>query len=249
MPLGEPFKLVLNTRVRPTFNPGTALIMDWTRRFARKEATKQTWDQYLLPALSDVADAIQQEAPGRLLQATGLLSIPAATALGFAFMAPRRLNIAWEQFTPGRAPQIWSINKAPENSGFETTVTAGQPNADELAVLVSVNADASHALSRSKSSLPSFRAYLHVKHGTKVGSVEISSPRQATHLAHLVADAIRKAREDYRIVGRVHLFLAIPVGLAMLIGQLLNTLGQVQTYEHIPEGATGYYSPAALLSP
>ncbi|GAI53012.1 unnamed protein product, partial [marine sediment metagenome] len=30
-------------------------------------------------------------------------------------------------------------------------------------------------------------------------------------------------------------------------GQLLNTLDQLQTYEHIPEGATGYYSPATLL--
>jgi hypothetical protein len=43
--------------------------------------------------------------------------------------------------------------------------------------------------------------------------------------------------------------MAVPVGLAMLIGQLLNTFGRVQTYEHIPTDAVGIYRPAALLLP
>jgi len=247
LPPGEPFKLVLNTRVRPAFNSGLAIIIDWTHRLTKREAAKQTWNQYLLPALSDVADVIQQQAPKRSIQASGLLSIPAATTLGFTFMAPRGVNIAWEQFTPGRDPQKWSISETPEESGFKTDVIAGQASADDLAVMVSVNADVSNAVSRSKASLPSFRVFVHVKHPAKTGSVEISSPGQAIQLANMVVDTARQAREGYRITGRVHLFMAVPVGLAMLIGQLLNTLGQVQTYEHIQEGAIGYYSLAALL--
>lgn len=249
VPPGEPFKLVLNTRACPSFNPGIALTIDWTHRFNEREATRQTWERYILPALSDVANTVQRKAPGRMLLASGLLSIPAAVSLGFVFMAPRKLEIAWEQSTTGRSPQIWTVNESTEDSGFEKTAIAGQLRADDLAILVSVNADASHALSRSKASLPSFRVFVHIKHKTRKGSVEINSPGQASHLARLVADSAREAREDYQVTGNVHLFLATPVGLAMLIGQLLNTLGQVQTYEHIPEGATGYYSPAALLSP
>lgn len=243
---GEPLKIVLNTR-RPMLDSGAALTLNWIHRFTGREGAKQTWDQYLLPALNDVADIIQQKSPGHTLLATGLLSIPAAIALGFVFMAPRRLNIAWEQYIPNGNTQIWAINKDPEDSGFEATVTANIITADDLAVLVSINADVGHAVRSSQSSLPPFRAYLHIKHRSKAGAIEITSPGQAVHLAHLVADAIRKTREDYRISGRIHLFLAVPVGLAVLIGQLLNTLGQLQTYEHIPEGATGYYSPAALL--
>ena len=34
---------------------------------------------------------------------------------------------------------------------------------------------------------------------------------------------------------------AVPAGLAMLIGQLLNTLGPVQTYEHISTEGVGVY--------
>lgn len=114
LPPEEPFKLVLNTRVCPNFNPGIALTIDWTHRFNGREATRQTWEQYILPALSDVADTVQRKASGRVLLASGLSSIPAAVALGFVFMAPRKLEIAWEQFTPGRAPQIWSIDKPTE---------------------------------------------------------------------------------------------------------------------------------------
>ena len=33
----------------------------------------------------------------------------------------------------------------------------------------------------------------------------------------------------------------------MLIGQLSNALGPVQTYEHIQTDATGMYEPAAVL--
>ncbi len=247
LPPYEPFKLMLNTRVPPAFNPGFALIIDWTHRFTKREAAQQTWNQYLLPALNNIADIIQQQAPTRSIQATGLLSIPAAIALGFTFMAPRRVNIEWEQFTPGRDPQKWSISETTEESGFKTEVIAGQASADDLAVMVSVNTDVSNAVSRSKASLPTFRAFVHVKHFDARGSIDISSPGQATHLARMVVDTARQTREDYRITGRVHLFMAVPVGLAMLIGQLLNTLGQVQTYEHIQNGAIGFYSPAALL--
>jgi hypothetical protein len=40
-----------------------------------------------------------------------------------------------------------------------------------------------------------------------------------------------------------------PDGLAMLIGQLLNTFGSVQTYEHVTVDGSGQYHPAALLRP
>jgi hypothetical protein len=43
--------------------------------------------------------------------------------------------------------------------------------------------------------------------------------------------------------------MAAPAGLAVLIGQLLNTFGSVQTYEHVTIDGSGQYKPAALLRP
>jgi CBASS immunity sensor of nucleotide second messenger signals len=50
-------------------------------------------------------------------------------------------------------------------------------------------------------------------------------------------------------MGTVHLFMAVPAGLAMLTGQLLNTFGSVQTYEHVTVDGSGRYKAAALLRP
>jgi hypothetical protein len=52
---------------------------------------------------------------------------------------------------------------------------------------------------------------------------------------------MRTARREYGNIGTVHLFMAAPAGLAMLIGQLLNTFGAVQTYEHVTVDGSGQY--------
>jgi hypothetical protein len=62
-------------------------------------------------------------------------------------------------------------------------------------------------------------------------------------------EALRAARDGFQPRGTLHLFLAVPAGLAMMIGQMLNTFGLVQTYEHIGTDAVGSYQPAAGLQP
>ena len=92
-----------------------------------------------------------------------------------------------------------------------------------------------------------FDAYVHINRTDSPLGVVLNAPGQATDLARKTVTAVRKIRTEYRITGRIHLFAAVPAGLAMLVGQLLNTLGPVQTYEHIPTDATGKYMAAALL--
>ena len=247
LPAKNKLDLVLNTRSR--FNPGrrSALLLDWTHRFDGRLATSSTWSDFLLPALSEVSGQLQQSAPGRAILASGLLSIPAATALGYYFMVPRRMDISWEQHTPGGSTQLWSLRAEREDSGFQATCRAGDVGGDDLAVLVSVNADVSQAVADSREWVPSFRAYVHVKHTSGASNLELPSAGHVVDVARRTINAAREARDQYRVRGKVHLFMAVPVGLAMMIGQLLNTLGQVQTYEHVPEGATGRYAQAALL--
>jgi hypothetical protein len=42
---------------------------------------------------------------------------------------------------------------------------------------------------------------------------------------------MRRARETHSAYGQIHLFVATPAGIAFMAGQLLNTFGEVQTYE------------------
>ncbi len=248
LPPDQPIELMIFTRDAAPAASRVPIILEWHHRFVGREATLSDWSEHLLPALSSLSSLCLKVVPTRRIVASGLPSIPAATALGQAFLAPRKQALAWRQHTTGRPDQIWSVDVPSEDSEYEVQVIAGDATARDLAVLVSVNADVQQAISASRDSLPKFRAYVHVKRKASPARSVIETPGQAAHLARLVIDKTREVRKDFQTKGMVHLFMAVPVGLAMMIGQLLNTLGQVQTYEHIQSGAVGVYRPAALLS-
>jgi len=248
LPKEKSLRIVLNTRGSPSFELGTALIIDWSHRFQGREAQSEVWDEYLLPSLDTIIKTIQELAPGRSIEAKGLLSIPAAVALGYACLAPRQLRISWQQFTVGSGYQLWNIDSGQESAEFIVEKKDGKVDGEDLAVLVSVNADVESALATTRSELPLFRGFVHIRH-PREASYLMKNPSQAAHVAKIVAEEIRKARTEFHLRGRIHLFMAVPAGLAMMIGQLLNTVGPVQTYEHIPTDPTGRYHPAALLVP
>lgn len=244
-----PLRLTIHTRAKPAFQSGIALMLDWSKRFNGRETDAGTWHGVLLPALREVATHIRTLGGGRPVVASGLTAIPAATALGVAFLALTAQKIAWSQYTSGRPEQLWSLEAAREDAGFVYKTTERDIAAQDLAVLVSVTEDVEPAFAQTpKETLPSFRAITRVSHKEHL-RFDVKAPGQATDIANVVLEAIRNARQNHRPLGTVHLFMAVPVGLAMLIGQLLNTFGRVQTYEHISTDAVGIYRQAALLFP
>lgn len=243
-----PHRITLHTRARPAFQPGTALMLDWSGRFSGRETEPATWERILLPALHEVANALRLHGGGRRIVASGLPSIPAATALGVAFLAQSGQSISWSQYTPGRPEQVWAIDAGRESAGFTHKTTERDVSGRDLAVLVSVAEDVEPAFSQTAKDLPAFRAVTRIFH-PEHRRFDITSPSLAADIAATVIEAIRAAREIYRPMGTIHLFMAVPVGLAMLIGQGLNTFGHVQTYEHIPTDGVGCYHPAARLLP
>jgi hypothetical protein len=66
----------------------------------------------------------------------------------------------------------------------------------------------------------------------------------------MAIEALRDAGSTFQLKpdATVHLFLAVPAGVAFMLGQLLNTWGSVQTYEHTAGNAQPY-QPAAHFNP
>lgn len=250
LPDDEPLRIELYTRTPSPFQLGTALWLDWSERFDGRLAKSGAWEEHLLSALKDVVDAVQLQAqpPRRGVEVSGPAAIPAALALGYEFMETRGIRIAWRQPTKGREDQLWNLDMAHEPSGFKTETISGELGGQHLAVLVSVAADADAAFAASRRDLEPFRAIVRVFKPGKEKHI-LSGSGQARDIAEIVIAAIRDARLKYRPTGFVHLFAAVPVGLAMMIGQKLNTLGPVQTYEHLQTDVVGRYHPAVLLNP
>ena len=249
---GDSLRIVVTTRVPQPKAPGPALAVDLSHRFTGRVAAADTWANTILPSLRSVVRAIQSRAPNRHVELSGLFAIPAAVTLGTAFLSLGGVRTSWiqRQQSFGKSSDPWSLYRDRETSGFRAETHARTSGATDIAVLVSVAADVVADFNATTAAMPPLRAVVSIARPPNPANAArtVLSAGQALDVAHLTIDALRAARTTYQIRGTVHLFLAVPVGLALMIGQLLNTFGPVQTYEHVP-GETIPYQRAALLTP
>ncbi|MDP9475219.1 MAG: SAVED domain-containing protein [Actinomycetota bacterium] len=248
LPPGEPLQLRIHTRGKAPFVPGVALNLDWAGRFEGRLAGPEAWDDRLLPAVRTVAATVRELASERPIEAEGLCSLPAAMALGAAFLAPSGPELRWRQRKPGREDQEWSLSVAKQDSGIETDLVENDASSEDVAVLISINRDVEEAVKESADQVPNFRGYVLVR-GPNGEDVDLETPQQAVDAAYRTVEAIKRANRKWRGIRRLHLFMAAPAGFAVMFGQLVNGLGPVQTYEHLPQDAIGVYRRAALLHP
>jgi hypothetical protein len=244
-----PLRIGLNTRKKPPFESGMALAVDWTNRFSGRIVNAPgLWEQRLVPSLETIAQVVEQHAPGRRVLAEGLCALPAAVALGTVFLATRGLPIAWRQISPNGPPQLWALDVHPEPSGFEPQILENNPAGDDLILLVSVTSSVEAGFAATRPQLHKIRGLVTV---AKPGIYphDLETPGQARDVVRVVVEGLRRARQVLQPRGVLHVFMAVPAGLAMMIGQMLNTFGPVQTYEHVATDSVGTYQAAALLTP
>jgi hypothetical protein len=248
LPPGEPMRLGFFVRRAAPFELGTALAIDWSERFQGKEASAEEWSTTLLPAMRRVANAIRQHSPGRPVCAFGLPTLPAAIALGCAFIATGGTRLEWLQRTPRGVEELWGLHIERRNAQFKTRMISSLPSARDVALLVSVSDDVEPLFAECCKGLAPLRAIVQV---SPPGNFPYSIPEagHAADIAETVQRALREARREYGAIGTVHLFAAVPAGLAVMIGQQLNTFGHVQTYEHVPIDGSGCYREGPLLLP
>jgi hypothetical protein len=246
LPEGQPFGLSLTTRHKPAFETGRALAIDWSHRFSFRSGHDGAWEA-LLPSLVTIRETLRGCAPGRALKASGSATLSAGLALGRTFLSlDRAFSLTWRQEAPDRPDQLWSLAAPREAAPVEITTVPIRPDGDALAVLLSLTANVGPTFSNSKRDLPLLRAAIEV--GRPVDpfqAVVIETPGQAVDIVERTVEAVRRAREDFQ-TRTLHLFGAIPLGLAVLLGQRLNTLGPVQTYEH--DEKANRYREEVLLS-
>ncbi len=249
LPAGQPLRILFNAHAEANegFVPGFAVQINWSRHFAHRFAPPAVWEGRLLPALDMVARAARAAAPRRPVLGEGRATLTACLALGRAFREVGDIPFGWVQKPSGAT---WRLSEGSTDSGFCVEALRDQRlGARDLGIFVSVTGDVEPAV-RATPELPPFRAVVSVRPGDGSVRRDLGTAGEAAHLARLVADAVRTARHELKVIERTHLFLAGPNGLAVLLGQQLNALGPVQTYEHLqtPQDGVGRYVAAALLT-
>jgi SMODS-associated and fused to various effectors sensor domain len=241
----EPLKIGFFTQVRPPARWDLDLAIDWFGYFTRKLASAEVWQERLFPALRSIAESIRHHAPGREIVVEGFSSISAAFCFGTAFQLPGGMKISWVQNMPFSGTQLWCARDEPKDCGFTVTTKPADVRGCDLAVLVSVASDVHGAFAATRSRLPAFRAIVDVSN-PNAPSTRLDG-EEAADLAIRIVQEIRTARQRYAPLNRIHFFMAVPTGLAAILGQLTNTLGPLAIYEHMSADTIGEYSSAVIL--
>ena len=245
MPAEAPLAVGLWVRREPPQDDHPGLQLDWHETFSGRTATTGAWDTVLLPALRSVHREIGRTSAGRRIVVHGHPTLAAAFALGRACPAVSGLSLAWVQTGLDGSRCLWSLSEPRQASGFIARSQGVNPAGGGLAVLVSVMHDASLAFGAT-AALPPMRATVEVDPVSDDRRGRLT-PGGAVDLANEIAEAVRTARSTFQGIRTIHLFLACPVGLAVMLGQLLNAVGPITIYEHIDDDAIGQYRPEVQI--
>ena len=249
--VSDSFRLGIFTRQKPPVSSGFHLALDWQGRFDGRCATATTWERFLLPALRTVAEAVPRLHPSRPVVASGQACLPALVALGAAFLEPRDVHLIWQQHMRDiGGTQNWSLREPPEDSLLDVDVVPQATGAEDIGICISFRNSVHHAVKRGQDAgeIPQFRALVDASIPGG-GSTVLDTPGQAREAISKVTEAIHMAQRDFPDPGKLHLFMDAPAGFAVMLGQKLNGVGPVQTYEHEPTDGVGQYVRAALLRP
>lgn len=243
LPSDHPIECSLDTYEAPAHTPDPSIKIDWSSHFEHEQPSQSVWNQRLLPSLDDVIDRINQEAPGRPLRFRGRAHLPATFSLGRYLSVTRGIRTKWMQPGLSGNPEAWTFENAEKESGLGSELTQHTVSASDLAVLISITDSVQPEVANTKSKLPEFNSILELN--PEDGPGVRLNPGEAIDAAKVIRDRIRETLNERPNITKIHLFMAVPTGLAFLLGQQTNTLLPIQTYTLSEEDRE--YQRAVLL--
>lgn len=216
-------------------------VINWREHFdreTRRIPPVETWMQVLQPELAEIQRRFHDSGTNRHVIVKGQAPLSVGLAIGSAFSAVKGYRLTIEQ-----RDIPWESDAAP--SGARVVAPAGLERLDEGGQGLCVELDGVRVVRRKveeykQASGARFAARLTLK-------LEKELERWTAADAVAVAESVRrhlvKAYDEHDF-GEMHLFFAVPLGAAVLLGHRLNSIGVVQAYE---DQFVGGYAPSCRL--
>jgi len=235
-----PYQVGLFSRRSPS-SDGFALSYDYTPYFDARRAPMEAY-ALIQKALYDSASRLAATASDIKLIAQGNASLPLGVLFG-AVHSRFVFDLTWMQHLRGSSPEPWSLSSGRSDISIVQTTTKGQPSSEDLVLAVSVSADVQTAVAeyiRHAHLAP--RATLSV--GLESGSPGAGVPLSAADglsIAQTSINGVRALKDELGLKrANLHIFLSGPLGLAVLVGQNLNTFSECHLYEHVADATPSY---------
>ena len=237
----ERYPLPIGFSSKQTPPSDVSLDIDFTSFFENGLPYEEEWNTDFPRALDRVKSTLLARSLTRLrLRAFAHLSL--GLLFGFVFRERTGFCLEIEQTTRGTGMTIWTTPGEALSHELSMSEYPAQLDSQNLCVKINLVAsdDASVATYADKSGLD-YRVLLDV---TPPQYPHFISSGHAIGIARDLADRIKGIHGRYG-TNSVHLFAAVPFGLAILIGYNLNACGSIQCYEF--DNASREYHPSCLL--
>ena len=218
------------------------LLWDFSPYFDGRESPSGTFDT-IEQALADSASALAAYFNEAAIAATGYASLPLGVLFGAVFSPLTGFHLSWQQVLAGRPKDTWSLAVDVKHLQLEHSLKLADPRSEDLVLALGISAHIEHAVAEYlEANCVRPRAAMHLS--IETGSVPPGhrlSAGEGLSVVYQAINAVRQFKDDYGLARvRLHLFLACPLAMAVLLGQVLNTLTQCVLYEHDPSGNPAY---------
>ena len=228
------------------FDRPPTVELDWTAHFdraSRRVPGQEVWDQELFPQLAHARDKLSAHAGGEYVDFRGKLPLTAVLAVGAAFTEVGGYKFRAEQPTRGEN-YLWRSDAKPSGRGFLVTEQELDAGGEDILVTLAITGPAREDVRPLSERLAgTLKALVYAEPDSGAGDGAITGAEDAVALAVRAKELIRGSRNKYR-AKRTHLVLYAPATYCLFLGQRLNALGEIVTYERTAEGG---YQPSVTL--
>ena len=238
---------------RPPGGEPLCLTHDFSAQFNGRDVEEGAYVNFE-NALLDGASRVLATTTSPRLVGRGMAPLPLGVLVGAAYSPRAGFRLEWVQPVEGREPEHWSLELPSTEFPVEGRRTLGDPASEELVLAIGVSANIERAVSeclQEEGVEP--RAALHC--APVAGSYtpgRVLEPGEGVGFVLAAIGKVRELREDLGMErSNLHLFLACPLAMAVLLGQKLNTFSACHLYEHDPGRRPPYtrvhtFEPASM---
>ena len=234
--IDEPLKVGLFTRL-PGSPESFDLCHDFSRYFSGRTARAGTYRK-IEKALLDTAGSLVSVRNTAAVLGRGNAALPVGVLYGAIFSPLSGLRVSWIQSFSGGGEDRWSLSSGSSGIGLKVRSRRATVGSEEVVLALGVSAEIEAAVGEfvlSEGIEARSFIYASIDEGA-VAQGESLSPQDGLSI---VLQAVQAVRDEVEETGmsrvRLHVFLACPLGMAVILGQKLNTLSMCIIYEHHPD--------------
>ncbi len=199
-----------------------------TEAFSRRRLRDpDAWQREVWPQLSAAATALRDAGYSRVV-VSGPMRLPMWFGAGSALRHVLGFNLEVAQ-----RDQLWSsddVGTAPPMATSLTTIGRGK----DLALAVGIAADPTTEVAAHIKTDARIGRLLQITPSAGPGNESVADGPNAAAMAEAIRNHVRAALDGS--IDHLHLFLAAPAGLALLLGHRWNALRPTTVYEHLGTG-------------